>query len=667
MRRTSITLKTHPVRIARWSVRVLMALVLLAGIAALSGGGPASVSAQIGGLTVSVSPTSQTVQAGGTASFSYSISLPTTTPPFPTLTSVTATFGDGSSMALSPTTSGFFNHPYTNSGTFPVTVTAVAVANNGTTFTNSGFASVTVSQQCGAPNVTVSGAPNPATVGQVVTFSYAATQASGCTSSQLPVMTINYGDGTGQQGLPVVPSGSVTHVYSAPSIYNVFVTATSNGPTGTGQTTISVTGSTTPPTVSVTPLQTSVPAGQQASVSYFATAAPGIGFNQITSMVINWGDGTGQQGLTPPSGTATHVYASAGSFPVSVTATDSSGTQGTGSTSITVTSATPLQVTLVASPTSAPAGQQINFIGQVISAPSGTTTSSATINFGDGTSQTPQATGAGLIAQHSYTNPGAYTASISVTLSNGQTGQAQATVTITSPNVSGQPLSNVQIINAPATGTAGQPLSFSAATATTPNTGATISSYSWSFGDGGAATGQSVSHTYTNTGPFTVTLTVTDSTGVTGTATSAIQIAPAPGATVTYAAGWNLVAGPTGTMISGNAGPLYTFQAGNTNYQVIPNGTALTAPQGYWAYFPTATSQGIPKASPQSLTIQLPAGQFVMIGNAGNTNATVTGADIVYTYTPAGGYQNTATLPPGAGAWAYSANGATITITNAAQ
>jgi hypothetical protein len=109
---------------------------------------------------------------------------------------------------------------------------------------------------------------------------------------------------------------------------------------------------------------------------------------------------------------------------------------------------------------------------------------------------------------------------------------------------------------------------------------------------------------------------------------------------------------------------LYTYQAGDTAYEVINNGTPLTQPQGYWAYFDPATTGAVPTSGPQTLNVALPPAQWVMISNAGNTPATVSGADVVYTYNAAAGYQPTTTLLPGQGAWAISVIGGTATIAN---
>ena len=151
-------------------------------------------------------------------------------------------------------------------------------------------------------------------------------------------------------------------------------------------------------------------------------------------------------------------------------------------------------------------------------------------------------------------------------------------------------------------------------------------------------------------------------------AATASTTAARPGFGITYASGWNIIAGPTGTTVSGAGNPLYTFQASDTNYETVPAGSPLTGGQGYWANFGATTTSTIALASPATITVQLPALKWVMIGNPGDTNATVTGADTVLVYDPVGqSYRQTTQLAPGQGAWALSTNGGQATITNASQ
>lgn len=137
------------------------------------------------------------------------------------------------------------------------------------------------------------------------------------------------------------------------------------------------------------------------------------------------------------------------------------------------------------------------------------------------------------------------------------------------------------------------------------------------------------------------------------------------GFSVSYAAGWNIVAGPTGSTLTGNSGPLYSFRPGDTSYELAASGSPLTAGAGAWAYFSANTTTSIGISNQGSMSVQLPAGQFVMIGNSGDTTATVSGADTVLVYNPSSGsYNQTTQLAAGQGAWAISARGGQATLTN---
>jgi len=135
-----------------------------------------------------------------------------------------------------------------------------------------------------------------------------------------------------------------------------------------------------------------------------------------------------------------------------------------------------------------------------------------------------------------------------------------------------------------------------------------------------------------------------------------------------FAAGWNLIAAPAGSDLSAARGPLYTMQAGDTAYQALP-ARGVAAGLGYWAFFPAATTLtlGAGAAAGSTVTVTAPAGQYVMVGNpSGRFPASVGGADVVYSYDPTDGYHRLTaadTLPPGAGAWAFSFAGGAIALT----
>jgi len=133
--------------------------------------------------------------------------------------------------------------------------------------------------------------------------------------------------------------------------------------------------------------------------------------------------------------------------------------------------------------------------------------------------------------------------------------------------------------------------------------------------------------------------------------------------TVGLKAGWNLASFPAGTQVSGTDAPLYAFPPGSSSYQTLTSSASAPNGQGYWLHVPSATQITLAQVAAGSATIQLPAGQAVLIGNPGDTQATVSGADVVWVYDATAGWTQTTTLNPGQGAFAESAAGGTATIT----
>jgi len=138
---------------------------------------------------------------------------------------------------------------------------------------------------------------------------------------------------------------------------------------------------------------------------------------------------------------------------------------------------------------------------------------------------------------------------------------------------------------------------------------------------------------------------------------------PPPSPTnVTYGPGWNLLAAPNTALPVES----YSWDPLAASYTLVAAGTSLNPGSGYWAYFSAYTTVTLLDSRP-SAQITAPAGAWVMIGNPNAlSQATVSGADAVYTYNAgAGRYERTNTLAPGAGAWARSNSGGTITISTA--
>ena len=135
-------------------------------------------------------------------------------------------------------------------------------------------------------------------------------------------------------------------------------------------------------------------------------------------------------------------------------------------------------------------------------------------DFGDGT------TGTGSIVNHSYSESGTYTTTLTVTDDDGGTDRIFVTEVIND-----QP--PVAILTASSsTVNIGEVVSFDGSGSYDPD--GVIVSYLWDFGDGIAESGVTVSHEYAENGNFFVSLTLTDEAGITGSAHAKIIVVNTP-------------------------------------------------------------------------------------------------------------------------------------------
>ncbi len=123
------------------------------------------------------------------------------------------------------------------------------------------------------------------------------------------------------------------------------------------------------------------------------------------------------------------------------------------------------------------------------------------------------------------------------------------------------------------------------------------------------------------------------------------------GFSVTFHAGYNLIAVPGGTPDLG-VGALFHYRPERGDYeQLTQQGAAAGA--GYWAAFDQDANVQLGAGSQQAATFSAGAGSWVMIGDpSGDHFALVRGADAVFTYDPQAGYVQAPNLQPGQGAWA---------------
>lgn len=117
--------------------------------------------------------------------------------------------------------------------------------------------------------------------------------------------------------------------------------------------------------------------------------------------------------------------------------------------------------------------------------------------FGDGT------TGNGVAVQHSYTQPGTYTVTLTVTDDGGAWNRDSRTVAVTASNAAPTAAFTISC--------SGLGCAFDGTRSN--DTDGTIVAHDWDFGDGTTGSGANVSHTYGRAGSYTVILTVTDNGG----------------------------------------------------------------------------------------------------------------------------------------------------------
>ena len=391
----------------------------------------------------------------------------------------------------------------------------------------------------------------------------------------------------------------------------------------------------------------------QTGVPITFVATPINAGSSTSDLVYTWNFG---DGLSGSGQSLAHTYTTIGTFTVSLLAVGTSR-QASTTTVATVSQGFPISA---GGPYSGGVGQTITMTASA----AGTVLPFDTIytwNFGDGT---PTVNSSISTVQHVYQLTGTFPVTLSIqSASTGRAGSATTTANIG--------LGLTLTIAGPSNPAVGISAVYTVSTTVAPPSDVV---YSWNFGDGTATvTGQSASHNFAAAGSFTITVTASSSTtGFSGTGTLPVVVGggtttstptPTPtGPTVSLATGWSLVGGTTGTVYAGADGPLYTFQAGDTNYESLPNTTGITGGRGYWAYYFSPAVVSMNGSGTTTATIAAPASQWIMAGNpSSTTSVTVRGADAVDTWNGTAYAQGTV-LGPGQGAWVISLNGGTITL-----
>jgi uncharacterized protein (TIGR03118 family) len=354
------------------------------------------------------------------------------------------TFGTVSAAGATFDVTG--THTYADSGSF--TITVAVTDSDGTSATATATATVAVSN---ANALVAQGVSSSDPEGRpfnvlVATFS----DGDGNTSATAYAATINWGDGVSSSGT-ITPAGASfdvtgTHTYAQPGSFTI--TAVITDTDGSSATTTStatvmggVNGQLTVEGVNLNVTQGSAFNGLVATIN----DADGNTSPAAYTATIDWGDSTATPGTVVASGTgfqvsASHTFATAGSFPISIAVHDSDGDSATGIATATVAS-TSTSGTLTAQGVNLIVTQASALNATVATFSDSNTTATAadftaSIQWGDGqTSAGTVESTAGVfqvVGQHTYVATGDVQLTVVIMENTGASVTAQGTVHIVS-------------------------------------------------------------------------------------------------------------------------------------------------------------------------------------------------------------------------------------------
>ncbi len=329
---------------------------------------------------------------------------------------------------------------------------------------------------------------------------------------------------------PVQSGVEVSHVFVVPRKFTVRLKVTNDaGRIGEAQVDIAVTNNSPQALVIATPRSGSAPLLVQ-----FNGEGSSDPEGQPLTYVWDYGDGKGANAAREPGpafATVEHAYLNDAAgvpctpshtceFVATLTVIDEGGKENSDSVVIRVGNSDPI-ASVTVSPSGGTAPLTVEFDASTSQDPDG---DSFTVewDFGDGS-----ATEMGLRVTHTYTDPGTFRPTATLTDTNGGVGTwtgVSIDVTVNQP-----PAAQFTVRPTSRRAFVGEEFTFDGAASTDPD--GPIDSYEWDFGDGSEKrSGVVVTHAFTAVAPdgVQVTLTVKDEGGLSNTASVTVMVLPNP-------------------------------------------------------------------------------------------------------------------------------------------
>ena len=343
--------------------------------------------------------------------------------------------------------------------------------------------------------------------------------------SEIAMYAWDFGDGTtsiksASEAAPAIAS----HTYQLAGTYTVTLVVTDEEGASSSRvgTEIQVLAPPVPANTNQSPnasFSASPTSGQAPLAVSFDASGSSDTDGSITSYAWSFGDGASATGST-----ANHTYSSEGTYTAQLTVVDDDGSQDTYSREVQVVSSAsgiinPPTAAVTASPVSGQAPLVVSFDASASSDSDGSIVS-YTWEFDEGRVTDDGAIAFGVMATHTFEDPGNYTVILTVMDEDFAIDIESIDIEVLSSTAP-----TASFTASPASGQAPLVVSFDASGSSDED--GTITSYIWNFGDGEFAEGITVNHTYFDEGTCIAQLTVTDDDGATDLITRTIQVSAA--------------------------------------------------------------------------------------------------------------------------------------------